>query len=195
VNDILSMITSQLSGNNLSTISRQIGADDTQTRSAISATLPLLVSALANNAAKPDQAQQLHNALEKDHDGGLLDNLGGFLRNPALANGGAILGHIFGRKRQTVEAGVAGGTGLNAGQAAQLLQILAPIVMAALGRMQRSGGMDAGSLAGMLGQQKTAAAAESGGLLGSLNSMLDSDNDGSAMDDIAGIAGSLFGKK
>lgn len=191
--DVLSMITGQLSGNNLSTISRQIGADESQTKGAINATLPLLLSALANNAKQPAQAQQLHNALAKDHDGGLLDNLGGFLNNPAMANGAGILGHIFGAKKPTVEAGVAGGTGLNAGQSAQLLAILAPLVMAALGKMQRSGGLDAGSLAATLGQQKSAA--QGGGLMGTLGSLLDRDGDGSPLDDIAGMAGGFFGKK
>jgi hypothetical protein len=190
--DILALVSEQLQGEELSAISRSIGADEQTTRGAIGSALPVLVTALAGNAAKPAAAAQLHDAIRKDHDGSLLDNLSGFLGNPAMGNGAGILKHILGGRQGAVEAGVAGGTGLDGGQAAKLLQILAPIVMAALGKAQSSGNLDAGGLAGMLTQQKTAAG---GGLLGALTGMLDADGDGSAIDDIGKMAGGFFGKK
>jgi hypothetical protein len=195
VDDILSLVKNQLGGDALSSISSQIGAAPQQTSGAINAALPTLVAALANNAAQPDGAQKLNLAIEKEHDGSLLDNLGGFLNNPALANGAGILEHIFGRKRGKVEDGIAGGTGLNAGQIAMLLQILAPIVMAALGKAKNSRGLDSGGLAGMLQKNKAAAQREDGGLLGSLTSMLDADGDGSAANDLGRLAGGFFGKQ
>ena len=193
--DIMSMINSQLSGNALSTISRQIGADESTTQGAIGAVIPLIVAGLANNASKPAAAAQLDSALAKDHDGGLLDNLTDFLGNPGAGQGPGILGHIFGARKPQVEAGVAGNTGLNMAQAAQLLSILAPIVMAALGRAKRTNGLDSGGLADMLGQQKKAATAQGGGLLGSLAGMLDADGDGSPLNDLGKMAGGFFNKK
>lgn len=195
MNDILSLVKSQLAGGTLSSISGQIGADPQATSGAINAALPVLVSALANNAAKPEGAANLDAAIQKDHNGSLLDDLGGFLQNPALANGAGILKHMFGPKQDRVEAGIAGGTGLNAGQIARLLQILAPIVMAALGKAKNARGLDSGALAGMLQQQKAALPNEGGGLLGSLTSMLDADGDGSAIDDLGKLAGGFLGGK
>ncbi|MFL6248088.1 MAG: DUF937 domain-containing protein [Thermoanaerobaculia bacterium] len=195
MNDVMSLVQNQLTGSNLASISNAIGADPHTTNNAISAAVPLLISALANNASRPEQAAKLNVALQKDHDGSLLDNLGGFLNNPALANGAGILAHIFGGRQSKVETGVAGATGLNAGQIAKLLPILAPIVMAALGKARSSRGLDEGGLAGMLQNEKSAAASQGGGLLGSLSSMLDSDGDGSAIDDLGRIAGGFFGQK
>lgn len=195
MNDILSALTSQLSGNTLSKISAQIGADEATTQGAIGAVVPVILSGLANNAARPAAAEDLDRALAKDHDGGLLDNLSGFLENPAMGNGGGILGHIFGSKRPQVEAGVAGGTGLSAGQVAQLLSILAPIVMAALGKAKRTNGLDSGGLAEMLGREKQVATTQAGGILGTLSSLLDTDKDGSPLDDLGRMAGGFFGKK
>jgi hypothetical protein len=193
--DVLSMVRSQLTGSNLATISKAIGADEKTTSGAIGAAVPLLVAALAKNASRPSEAAKLNVALQKDHDGSLLDRLGGFLNNPALGNGTGILKHVFGGRQPQVEAGVAGATGLNSGQIARLLPILAPIVMAALGKMRSSSGADAGDLAGMLQKEKASAMKQSGGLLGSLTSMLDADGDGSAIDDLGRIAGGFFGKK
>ncbi|HEX7705173.1 MAG TPA: DUF937 domain-containing protein [Thermoanaerobaculia bacterium] len=193
--DVLSMVRSQLTGSNLATISKAIGADEKTTSGAIGAAVPLLVAALAKNASRPAEAAKLNVALKKDHDGSLLDHLGGFLNNPALANGSGILKHVFGGRQPQVEAGVAGATGLNTGQIARLLPILAPIVMAAIGKMRSNSGGDAGDLPGMLQKEQASAMQQSGGVLGSLTSMLDADGDGSVIDDLGRLAGGFFGKK
>lgn len=193
MNDILAMVRTQISGDHLRAISQTIGADAPSTKRAIDAAVPMLVSALANNASQPTGAQKLERALQKDHDGSLLDNLGGFLSNPAMVNGAGILAHVLGGKQTKVESGLAGATGLGASQIGKLLPLLAPIVMAALGKV-RSGGLDSGGLAGMLQQQKSAAG-QQGGLLGALTGMLDADGDGSAIDDIGKLAGGFFNQK
>jgi hypothetical protein len=116
--------------------------------------MPVLMSALASNARKPDGAQSLSSALERDHDGGILDDLGGFLSNPGSVNGAGILGHVLGGKQPTVEKGVAKSSGLDAGSVAKLLPILAPIVMGALGKKKRQDHLDGQGLSNMLGQER-----------------------------------------
>lgn len=194
MSDLISMITSQLGGGAVDRIAGRIGADRSTTQGAIGAAVPLLVTALAKNAATPEGAKSLDKAIEKDHDGGLLDNLSGFLGNPAVANGAGILEHMLGGKKESVAGGLSKGTGLSAGQSTQLLAILAPIVMAALGKTKKSQGFDVGGLASMLAGEKQAAARQGGGLLGGLAGMLDADGDGSAIDDIGKMAGKFFGK-
>ena len=191
--DLTELLVQQLSGDGLSNISRQIGADEGMTSQAASAAIPLLVSALARNSAQPEGAESLFKALQRDHDGSILDDLPGFLGNPQAANGAGILGHVLGDRRGPVENGLAQSTGLDAGSAGQLLEILAPVVMGALGRTEREQGLDANGLSRFLGSQQQSVQSASPDVMGLLGNLLDADKDGSALDDIGRIAGTLFG--
>ncbi|HRY61596.1 MAG TPA: DUF937 domain-containing protein, partial [Candidatus Fermentibacter sp.] len=77
-NTLVQQILGQLAGDGLSNISRRIGADEKATGSALSTVLPLLITALAKNSSEPAGASSLHKALQKDHDGSILEDLGGF---------------------------------------------------------------------------------------------------------------------
>ena len=62
----------------LNQVSQQVGAEPSLVNTAIQMALPTILNSLANNAATPEGAQSLNNALEKDHSGGgIMDNLGG----------------------------------------------------------------------------------------------------------------------
>jgi len=197
-NSILDAIQQQLGPDSIQQMSSALGADPATTSAAISTALPALLGGLSRNASRPDGAASLDQALNA-HDGSILDNLGGLLGGGAGGGGGiggAILGHIFGRKRDAVEAGVSRSSGLDAGQVAQLLAMLAPIVMGVLGRMKRQQGVDATTLPNILEQGSPAAAASEGF---DLRSILDSDNDGDVTDDLGrlgkSVLGGLFGKQ
>ena len=190
--DITQLLNQQLAGNRLSQISRQIGADEDTTGQALSAALPLLLSALANNASQPQGAQSLHTALAQDHDGTILNDMDAFLSNPQAANGAGILGHVLGDRRDTIQSGLAQGTGLDAGSIGQLLEIAAPLVMGALGQQQQQQGLDADSLSAYLGQQQQAAQASNPDLMSMLGNLLDMNRDGSALDDILRLASKFF---
>jgi hypothetical protein len=187
-------------------ISQTAGLDPSTTTSVIQMALPAILGGLANNAATPDGAESLNNALDQHHDGSLLDNLGGLSSMifggdtsappPPQADAGGILGHIFGNAQGQVAQQVSNQTGVSTGQVAQVLMMLAPIVMSYLGRQKQQQGVDAGGLGsligGLLGGQSSAAA---GGIGGLASSMLDRDHDGSALDDIASMAFNYFNKK
>ena len=195
--NITSLLGEALGGGTVSQISQAIGADEGTTSNAIQAALPMLVGGLARNAQSEDGASSLLNALNKDHDGSVLDNLGGLIA-AASGGGGAgagILGHIFGGQQQRIEQGVSAASGMDMSKVGPLLMMLAPIVMGALGRAnQQQGGMDTSSLAGLLGGAQNQMTAGSP-MLGMLNNLLDRDGDGSAIDDIMGMAGSFFGRR
>ncbi|HEX5719439.1 MAG TPA: DUF937 domain-containing protein, partial [Thermoanaerobaculia bacterium] len=180
----------------LSQMSRQLGISEDQTREALPAALAALTGGLAQNAAQPQGAQQLSNALNKDHDGGLLDSLDGFLGGGGggLGAGAAILGHVFGQRKQQVEGNLGRATGLNPQTMASLLAMLAPIVMAYLGRQQRQKQLDPGGLAEVLGQQRQRIEQVPQARTG-LGALLDRDGDGSVIDDLTDLAGGLFGKR
>jgi hypothetical protein len=194
---LLEMIQGRLSPAAVQQIGQRIGAEPAQTNQAINAALPLLMAAMARNAADPARAQGLARAVEEDHDGGLLDDLSGFLGAPQgrAADGNGILKHVLGNRRGAVEQQLGQGTGLGAAQMAQLLPLLAPLVMAALGKAKRQQGLDAGGLAGVLGGEEAQIRQRAPGLMGTLSGLLDRDGDGSAMDDIGGMLGGAFKKR
>ena len=176
---ILDDLASQLQqGDTLSQLSRQLGTDEQTTAQAVSMALPMLVGGLAQNAQSPQGAQSLHDALQNDHDGSVLDDLPSFLSGaqpasatPRALNGAGILGHILGGGRAPVEAGIGKATGLNGQQVGRLLMMLAPLVMAYLGRRQRTAGMDPGGLGSVLAGERDEIerrAPGAGGILGQI---------------------------
>ena len=194
---LLDTIQGQLSPDAVQQIGRRIGAEPAQTSQAISAALPLLLAAMARNASDPAQAQGLARAIDEDHDGGLLDDLSGFLGAPQVraADGNGILKHVLGSRRGAVEQQLGRGTGLGASQMAQLLPLLAPLVMAALAKAKRQRGLDAGGLAGVLGGEQAQIQQRAPGLMGTLSGLLDRDGDGSAMDDIGGMLSGVLKRR
>jgi hypothetical protein len=190
--DLLSSIRQQLNPATIQQISRTLGADPATTSSAVSMALPALLGGLSQNASNPQGAAALNTALDA-HDGSILDNLGGLLGGAAASGiGGAILGHIFGPKRGAVEQGVGKASGLNAQQVAQLLAILAPIVMGVLGRAKQQSNLDASRLPDVL-QQTTQQMQTESPSLGGLAGMFDQNHDGQIADDVARIGSSVLG--
>ncbi len=194
--DVLTQtIMQQLSGKVLSGIGKKVGIDEKTVQTALAIGMPLLVAALAKNASEPEGAQALHKALSNDHDGSILNNVSGYLKNPQAANGAGILGHVLGNQQPVVAQGLAQNTGMTSDQVAQLLQIAAPLVMGALGSQQQQQGLDPQGLSSFLGNQQQQAQQSQPDLMGSINTLLDANRDGSALDDILGMAGKLFGNK
>ncbi|MEQ6308898.1 DUF937 domain-containing protein [Delftia acidovorans] len=202
-------LMAQLQGAPMQQMADQIGASPAQTESAVGAALPVLLASLGRNAADPQGAANLFGALQRDHGaasgaGGLDlgDLLGSLLGGGAGAggnaggglDGAAILGHILGGNQQRAQDGLGQATGLGSGGAAQLLQLLAPIVMSFLAQRVSAGGMDAGGLGQVLGREH-AQAQQQGGLGGGLlGSLLDQDGDGQVgLSDLMKIGGSLLG--
>lgn len=188
----------------ISEISNTVGADSSLVNSAVQMALPAILGGLANNASTPEGAQSLDSALTNDHDGSILGNLGGLGSmifdqlqtpepTPPQLNAGGILGHILGSNQAPVVEEVSNKTGLQMGQVAQILLMLAPIVMAYLGRQKRQQNVQADGLGGLLGGllgggQQSAPQSSGNAMMDLASSMLDRNRDGSAMDDIASMA-------
>jgi hypothetical protein len=189
---LVEQVLQQLSKKEVSQIGQQIGADKNTTLTALSTMMPLLVGALAKNASQPEGAQALHKALASDHDGSLLNNISGFLANPAVANGAGILVHILGSQQSVVTQGLTKATGLSSDQVGQLLQIAAPLVMSQLGQQQQQANLDPNELSNFLGDQHQQAQQSNPDLLGVVNTLLDTNKDGSGLDEVIGLVGKLF---
>ena len=190
---ILDMLGQQLGGGTLSQISRQLGTDEGTTAKAVSVALPLMLGGLSRNASTPQGVSALDQALSRDHDGSLLDNPLAAVSNPQQFKAGGILDHIFGQRQAPVQQGVAKATGLDPQRAAQLMMILAPIVMAALARARNQQGNTNASAGTVLQQEQARMEKQVPGGLGGLASILDRDGDGNVIDDIAGLAAGRLG--
>jgi hypothetical protein len=183
-------------------ISQNVGADRSLVSTVISAALPALINGLANNASTPQGAESLNSALEEDHDGSVVDNLGGLAgmifgqqqqaAPPPQADAGGILGHILGGSQGAVAQDVSQKSGLNIGTVAQILMFLAPIVMGYLGRQKQEQGVGAdqlgGLLGGLMGGSPPVESSSRNTMIDMASNILDSDRDGSALDDIASMA-------
>lgn len=198
----------------IASIAQELGVSPRQASASIEDALPLLLGQMAQNAAEPQGAQALIGAVQRDHTGidlggllgGLFGGLGGgqqpqqpqpAARNDGLSQGMAILGHIFGGNTRQAEPQTPRVGGMDGASSAKLLALLAPLVMAWLGKLNQGGGLDLGSLGQILGGASRSfggggtqsGSGNSGGLLGAI---LDKNGDGNiGLDEVLGAAQSF----
>ncbi len=194
--DLLEMLQGQLDDNAVSTLSKSIRADKETTAAAANGVFATLVSALSRNAAKPEAGNALLNALDRDHDGSVLNDvmslIGGGGSTQKATNGLGILDHVLGGKTNNVIQMVSKASGLDFLKTGELMKLLAPMVMGMLGRQKRQQGLDLGGLAGILSGTVNSASSRRQDM-GLISKVLDADGDGNVMDDIAGMGMKMLG--
>ena len=204
--NLMDVLQGQLSGDMLNQISNHIGAEPAQTATAAQGVFATLLGGLANNASTESGLSSLGSALDRDHDGSMLDDLmgmvGGVMQGSSsrATDGEGIVGHILGSNKEVAAEQISQKSGLNIGQVMKLLPILAPIVMNVLGKTKNSGGLDLGSLAGILmgSAQQTQQQGGMGDLIGSvlggvLGGNQQSSSQSSAGGGLASVLGGIFG--
>jgi len=197
--DLTKVIMSQLGQSGLEAMAGKIGADTQQTSSALEGIVPTLLGAMSNNASNESGASGLLGALDRDHDGSILDDVSGFLGGDDDRGGNGIVGHVLGDNRSNVENSLSQKTGLNTGQIGSLLTTIAPLIMGYLGKEKRSqgNGFDLGGIAGLLGGMADTSDKGTGLDLGDVLSIvggLSGGNSGGGNAGMGGLLGKLFGK-
>ncbi|MCB0620719.1 MAG: DUF937 domain-containing protein [Saprospiraceae bacterium] len=208
-NSLMDLLQGQLSEGMIKQLSQQIGgADQQKTAAATSGIVTTLMGALARNAATPEGANSLSNALDRDHDGSVLDDMMDLFsgqksvqpeRQRAL-NGDGIINHILGDRRGNAIDMISQMSGLDSNKTGSLMTMLAPMIMGMLGQQKKQQGLDVGGLVSMLNGVRTQQQAQSNNPTMSLiTRFLDADGDGSIADDVAGFGmkflGNLFKRK
>ena len=184
-----------LQGQDLGQLAEQVGGNEGQVKSGVMAALPAMLTALSKNTGPEKGAEELNNALEKKHDGSILDNLSGYLSNPDLKDGAGILNHLFGSQTSNVANAVSQSSGLDSNGSMKMLQMLAPVLMGMLGQQKKQNNLDAegiGNLTSMLASNFGSEAGASG-IMDVVTNLLDANKDGNVMDDIMGMVGKIFG--
>lgn len=197
--DLFDLLKGQLGDVAIGALTSQLGgAQPEQTSKGIDGAMSILMGALANNAKSPEGLSSLTNALDKDHDGSILEDVVGFIngsaqpQNPRAANGAGILGHLLGAKQGSAIEQLSNLSGLNMDQSSGMLMKLAPIVLGMLGKQKKTAGLDASALTNILSQSAGTAVKKTSGAGSMLTSLLDQDGDGSIADDALRIGGNLL---
>ena len=146
---------------------------------------------MIRNSEKEEGAAALDAALEEDHDGGILDDITGFLGNVASGPGAGILGHVLGKQQEPVAEEIAKDSGLDMGQVLTLMATVAPLLMGALGKKKKEEHLDPAGVASTLAVEKEKAQQESGLDLGSILGMFTGSGSG---DSGGGGGGGLLSK-
>lgn len=179
-------------------VAQKLGVNQQTATTAVNFALPLLLNGLSKNTETPEGAEALHQAVSKDHDGGILQDLGGFIQHSEQGPGAGILSHILGANQAPAQEAVSQSSGLDANQTAQLMQILAPVLLGSLGAQAKSEGLDSAAMAGMV-REKTQAEqqAQSPDLMSALSSLFSNGaaKEGNVMNDLGGMLGGLLGGK
>ena len=187
------METLQSSGG-VGQMSRSTGVSESEIGRVLSGALPALLAGVARNATSAEGASGLLNALDRDHDGSIMDDVAGYLAGAeGAAAGSGILRHAFGERQDQVETALSRSSGLDRGSVGQILAMAAPLVLGYLGRQQRAQGLDASGLASMLEREQGVIQSRSPEVARMLNRLLDADQDGSIMDEVTEMGSSLLG--
>lgn len=196
--NVIDVIQAQMSPQMISQLTQSIGAQsDDQTEAAISGVINTLVAGLSKNVEQPGGAAALVSAIDRDHDGGILENLaniflgGGQPASGRTTDGVGILRHILGNNQAPTTDMLSKVTGLNNSQIMKLMITLAPIVLGALGKFRNQQNLNTGGMADLLKQTVNTQANQGQGM-GMLQRFLDSNGDGSVIDDIANIGMGIF---
>ena len=199
--DLRDLFQGQINDILVDQISNQFGIRDRdQAESAVEGGFTTLLNAVAKNVSSPSGAEGLAGALDRDHDGSILDDITGFLggsrqaNNTKMMNGAGILKHLLGGNQSQVVEMLGKATGMHKSQAGQMLMSLAPVVMGMLGRQKRMNNLDQRSLADLVTRGTENFNRQSPTNTSLITRMLDRDGDGSAMDEIVSMgAKALFG--
>lgn len=175
----MDMITQQMGSGMMQEIASKLGGDSDGIKRASAAAIPMILAALKRNASSREGAESLASALDKKHSGGgILDNLGGLLGGSSMQDGSKILGHVFGNKQNNMAQQLGKATGIGGKGAGDLMSMLAPMVMGALGKAKQQGNIGVGGLQDLLNQEHQTIQKRQPKQLGMIEGMLDSDGDG-----------------
>jgi len=179
--DLLKVLMSAAGSSDLQKLGGQFGLDSSSVGKVLSQVVPALGRGLQKNTSSSSGLEGLIGALQKGNHQKYLGNVEAAASQAGVQEGNGILGHIFGSKdvSRNVAAHASSASGIGADVIKKMLPMVATMAMGALSK-QTGGGSQLQALAGG-GQQKNI-----------LSSLLDSDDDGSVLDDVLDLAKKFF---
>lgn len=175
--NLMDLVLGDQNKGTISQMAEQFGLSEDQTRNAVGQLLPSLQRGIQHNTGAEKGLDELLSAIEKGKHDRYIDEPGMLGNTQTTDDGNSILGHIFGNKEvsRNVANNAAKSSGISSSILKKMLPVVASIVMGTMSK-QIFGGSSSG---------RKSASNQSRGIVAS---MLDSDNDGSVIDDILGMA-------
>jgi hypothetical protein len=201
--DLTDLLQNHLSEQMIDQLSQQLGGEDKKkTAVAANGAVATIMAALAKNASNPQGASSLASALERDHDGSILNDVMGMItgRQPQaetvqsrMLDGSGILKHVLGGKQGSAVDMISKMSGLSSDKSGSLLTMLAPVIMGMLGKTKQQENLDAGGISDLLNGFVNSQEQGGNPTMGMIGRFLDQDGDGSVIDDIAGFGMKMLG--
>lgn len=177
--NILETILNAQNGGAVRQVGQQVGLGEADTISALSALVPALSGGFQNNMQSSGGLESLAAALSGGQHQRYLEDPSSL--SGAAADGNGILGHILGSKdvSRQVAARASSQTGIDPGILKQMLPLVAAMMMGGMSRQTTQAGP----------------APDQSSLMSMLTPMLDSNRDGSIVDDVIGMIGRFGGQR
>ncbi len=146
---LLDLLTGNTSNQVAEKAENKFGISRNQIIALLAVAAPLIISYLRNKSQDAKEAEALNNALDKDHDGSILNDSSQL--EARESEGGSILNHIFGGDKQNVENQLSQNTGISIDKIGPVLAMLAPVIMGYIGKEKQQNNVGAGGLGDLLG--------------------------------------------
>ncbi|MDR6516626.1 DUF937 domain-containing protein [Chryseobacterium camelliae] len=174
----------------------KFGINRNQVLALLAVAAPLIISYLRKKSEDNKEAEALNNALDKDHDGSILDDPSQL--ETRQAEGGSILNHIFGNDKQNVENQLSQNTGISIDKIGPILAMLAPVIMGYIGKEKQQNNVGSGGLGDLLGgilgnASNQAQSQQSSPLNDILGKVLGGGNNSSSGNPLNDILGNILG--
>lgn len=171
--DLLNILLKQAGSGGLQSAGQQLGLDKSGTESLLANLVPALAGGMKRNASNAGGLEALTKALASGNHQRYLEDPAALQQPSTVSEGNAILGHLFGSKdvSRNVAASAAQSTGISASIIKKFLPVAAAAAMGAMSKQTSAGANLSGQNVGS-------------GMLGKL---LDSDGDGSVVDDLLSL--------
>ncbi|MDF0718497.1 DUF937 domain-containing protein [Kaistella sp. PBT33-4] len=192
--NLIDLITGNAGTQVASQAENKFGISKNQVIALMAVAAPLVISYLRKKSQDdPNEAEALNNALDKDHDGSILDDPSQV--EARQQEGGSILDHIFGGQKSQVENQLSQNTGISMDKIGPILAMIAPLIMGFIGKEKQSSGINSGGglgdlLGGILGGAQNQAQNEPANplndILGSVLGGGSSQSTGNPLNDILG---------
>ncbi len=127
---------------------KKFGVSKNQVIALLAVATPLIISYLRNKSQDTKEAEALNGALDKDHDGSILDDTSQL--DKRQEEGGSILSHVFGNQKNNVEDQLSQNTGISIDKIGPVLAMLAPVIMGYIGKEKQQNNVGSGGLGDLL---------------------------------------------
>ncbi|NAW51286.1 DUF937 domain-containing protein [Elizabethkingia argentiflava] len=192
---LLNLITGNPGNQIAEQAENKMGVTKSQMIALLAVAAPLIISYLRNKSKNTADAEALDKALDKDHDGSILNNPSQALDRQDEGN--SILEHVFGNDKPNIENQLSKNTGISLDKIGPAMSMLAPVVMGYIGQQKQTNNTQANGLGDLLGNilghaNNEAQASPENPLSNVLKSVLGGEK--SEQGGITGLLGSIFGK-